>query len=1124
MSFDWDSIKVINNPDLKEIETLFTPNSELSGTESDPTEGVGPPLGQPDGGGDDGGDNGGGDNGGGVIDCQPPEDAEECLGHDCYAFNDFASELPNPDSVLAIPTYDSSFPDSGGIYPGFRLLDSSGTVQPVINSLILANEGSDTPICNPLQVYGHRVGTTSTASSVSYIPDGVFEDLGAQVPNGQSRSYSGKMSAYMYGISAAGDITFVPSNDKFIFAETSLQAYKDGLTNQGCSASRIQAEMWNDTTDGKAYGRLFETEFVINEDSTDLSGVYTVEWTATVTNSGGSPLIETSMRFTGPNFDETVTRTATPNGDWVADSYVTLSTYGQHSFPKYFNNAAQPSFSPKALYIADTSVVDEVDFKLACERSLSTYTAPEDCVPWVRPEGCPDCSKPDECVGDCDALTTALTNGTPGVTAIWGKTQANGWTIPQAANPDDTSSTFYANGIGGPSGMPASDLYFENNIDQSYRRINAVVSTISTSSKFFKTKAHLDCGSLLSDSYNVIRCSSSPHVIAPEFDISKFGGATSQIYDRANWGQLTGDHQGTYAYECSIYLDFDTNDNATLCRLNSGWSPTFYTKKTNSTQTTGLTAPVIDISSGREVTLDYGTPNEQVIDTSTTGVTGWYKLKVNGGWNIAEDNDNPVGKPSPEHVKLSAVATFQWDTPFGTFTATKDMGIDTTSWLDAASYNGKPIFPSQLGLPGIQVYGAGSSALIHAATPNHLTAPDLKYWEQSRLEFAPPQECIDYDFPEGCPDTIYPDNPCPCSCRGQSYDPLGCSADVITGGLYDLTGYPARLNGTFPNYDGSQGRVVYWEDGGGTNDSYDQTEMMDVAFDENNSYRVLGNRDSYDGTQRGYVDPTADIRGIVSTGSAANGTFEFCALVGYVDNPITNTNLVIPADVVGDGFANNGRVNFTRESKFKQISGSRTWISQMGDFNVSFQRRGPSTVSYQRSDTGGASTRIEVTLPRSVLDPEDKFVWFSAKVFVQAQELGSAKDTIPGFTNPTYWAYKTSASADLYVNGFLIASGVRVHRKSGYLNDEFAHYVVENTGFNPAVLQTTIFDDNNPLDNNDFVPKIWTQDPNTGNERLFIAFMDTGPGASLIPASEQGRNLARIDPNNTPYADCSGCA
>ena len=37
MSFDWDSIKVTNNPDLKEIETSFNPLSELAGTDSDPT-------------------------------------------------------------------------------------------------------------------------------------------------------------------------------------------------------------------------------------------------------------------------------------------------------------------------------------------------------------------------------------------------------------------------------------------------------------------------------------------------------------------------------------------------------------------------------------------------------------------------------------------------------------------------------------------------------------------------------------------------------------------------------------------------------------------------------------------------------------------------------------------------------------------------------------------------------------------------------------------------------------------------------------------------------------------------------------------------------------------------------
>jgi hypothetical protein len=629
---------------------------------------------------------------------------------------------------------------------------------------------------------------------------------------------------------------------------------------------------------------------------------------------------------------------------------------------------------------------------------------------------------------------------------------------------------------------------------------------------------------LFTDTYNVIRCGSSPHIIAPEYDISKFGGKTSAVYDRASWGQLDGTRQGIYAYEVSVFIDFDTNDNATLARLNSGWSPTFFTKQVNSTQTTGLTAPIIDIGYNKVVTYDYGGPNSQIIDASQTGVTGWYKLKVNGQWNTEQDFENPWGKPSPFHLKLSGNATFEWVTPFGTFTETKLMGNNTIAWLDAASYDGKPIFPAQLGLPGIQIYGAGSSALIHAVTPNHLTAPDLKYWEQSRREFQPPQECLDFVAPEGCPEEVCPDDPCPCSCRGTNFDPLGCNASVITGGLYDEGTFPDRVDGTFLNYNDSQGRVVYWEDGVGNSDSFDSTEMMEVAFDENNTYRVLGTRNTYDGTQRKYVDPSADIRGTISTGAAANGTFEFCALVGYVDNPLINTTLITPEDIVGDGFKNNGRVNFTRYSKFKQLSGSQTWISPMGDFNVSFQRRGPSTISYDRNDLGGGSSTVEVELPASVLDPDDKLLWFSAKVVVQAQELGAATEIIPGFINPTYWAYKTQAQADLYVNGFLIAQGIHVHHKSGYFSDEFAHYVVENTGVNPAALQDTVFDDNNALNNNDFVPGVWLQDPNASNERMFIAFMDVGEGASLIPGTEQGRNLARIDPNNTPFADCSGCA
>ena len=1124
MSFDWDSIKVVNNPDLKEIEASFKPLSELSGTASDPTVAVGPPTDQDEDGSGGGGTDDGGQPGGGVIDCQPPADYVPCPTQDCFAFEKYQAQLTDPDDVWSVLTADSGLV-APAVYPGFKQIDSTGAVQPATRNVKLLDAGSTHGPCASLDLYGYKVGDTSTAGSVHHVPDGVVETLGSITTNA---TYSGQITFYMTGRDPSGNIISTSTFNKFTIGTVQLSVYKDE-TNQSTGSGFLVVQAWNDTTAGTVTISIYDQELVIKTGSADMTGFYTLDWIASVTGNL-TPTINCSATLSGDlegdTFTLTNSRAGTPIGWTSADSYIKISTWDQHSFPKYFNGTPSPTNCPKVLYVGDTTKIPVEDFKLAVERSLQSYVTPADCVEtWTRPAECPDCAKPAECFPDCGALTTALTNDTPGDTAIWGKTQAGGWSIPIVANPDDTASEFYANGIGGPSKMPAGDLTFIANIDNSYVRSNTNLATTSTATAGFASKQYLDCDSLYGENYNVIKAANASSVVAPEYDMGKFGGIfTSAVHDQASWDQLTGSHQGSFDYEVSVFIDFDTNVSNTLARLSSNWNPTFYMKKQASTQTTGLEAPIIDITWDGLTTYDYGTGNASVIDTSATGISGWYKLKVSGGWNIYPD-DVTAGRPSVDHLRLSSTVVYEWVTPFGTFNSSKSQGVDSVSWIEAASWNGKPIMPSNQTLPGMGIYALGSAVIIHAATPNHLTTPDVKYWAQSRLVFKEPQECIDWVAPDGCPDEACPDDPCPCSCRGTTIDPLGCNPSIITGGLYDSVAVP-RTNGVFENYDGSFGRVIEADALGvgvttstSINNGMAAVEIGGQLFHALSSRGIDGNWISTDSTYNLEGRP-------VSSGTSA--LFETSVLLGLANNVGGDTTLVDtwPTFPVTTPFnvtpyfqchSLNPHLFAADGSSYGAIKNSTAVIA----------RTGPSEFEiYDGSWKGvGVSTSRRVTVPAEVMKPTDNMFWVTVKTQWTFFDVGRAIDfNIPGASAPSQYAWGFTCTNTYYVNGFEIATGQGWTSNSAPPFADGAYYfydIVPDSSISPQPGLTLKTQTNvaKPTSLTTIADSAIFNE--AGAYELFAGFIDIGPGAADIPYTEQGANLKRIDPNNTPYKDCN---
>ena len=361
---------------------------------------------------------------------------------------------------------------------------------------------------------------------------------------------------------------------------------------------------------------------------------------------------------------------------------------------------------------------------------------------------------------------------------------------------------------------------------------------------------------------------------------------------------------------------------------------------------------------------------------------------------------------------------------------------------------------------------------------------------------------------------------CPCSCGESTFDPLACAPGAITGGLYELADTRPIVDGVFANYDGSQGSVKEYLNGVPSNVLPDVNGRAEVFYNNTLKYGLMDNNA---GQLRHWSSGGTNYEGQPFSGSFEN-THEFCALIGHTGNQVLNEPPLIDVpDKRAETFGRNGTISY-RAGLYLLKDDNTTVINNGININVSVQRSAPGSVMYRQNTNVGGSEYINVDLPPTVLDPNDKYYWLSVKTTLGLSEVGPSAEVIPGFTNPNYYSYKSFAKSDIYINGFLIAKDVYTNYKSGYLPDDPAMYSEVNVGANPPTPFPNLkLGSNQTASGNpsaDTIPSISIQKPNQGTNQVFIAFMDEGPGASDIPNSELGKNLKRIDPNHTPSEDC----
>ena len=361
---------------------------------------------------------------------------------------------------------------------------------------------------------------------------------------------------------------------------------------------------------------------------------------------------------------------------------------------------------------------------------------------------------------------------------------------------------------------------------------------------------------------------------------------------------------------------------------------------------------------------------------------------------------------------------------------------------------------------------------------------------------------------------------CPCSCGKFTFDPLPCGPGEITGGLYEMADTRPIADGVFLNSDGSQGRVQEWLKGEPSNLLPDVNGRAEVFYKNEKHYGFMDNNS---GQGRAWSSGLKNYEGQAFNGKFED-TFEFCALIGHTGNQATNEPPLIDVpDKRTENFGRNGKVRFTTNLYLLKENGD-TAISNGININCSVERSAPGSIRFSQNTSVGGSDHINIDVSPLILDPEDKYYWLSVKTTFGLESLGAATSVIPGYTNQAYWAYRSFAKSDIYINGSLIAQDVYTNYKSGYIPEDPRMYSEVNSGAIPAVepqnLKLGTIQTKNGGVKQDTIPSIFIDKPNQGTNQVFIAFMDEGPGAADIPNTELGKNLKRIDPNHTPSEEC----
>ncbi|MDG1314632.1 MAG: hypothetical protein P8P29_03795 [Flavobacteriaceae bacterium] len=368
-----------------------------------------------------------------------------------------------------------------------------------------------------------------------------------------------------------------------------------------------------------------------------------------------------------------------------------------------------------------------------------------------------------------------------------------------------------------------------------------------------------------------------------------------------------------------------------------------------------------------------------------------------------------------------------------------------------------------------------------------------------------------------------PSDPCPCSCGKFTFEPLECLPGEITGGLYEMADTRPITNGVFLNSDGSQGRVQEWLNGEPSNLLPDVNGRAEVYYNDELHYGFM---DLNGGQQRHWTNGQINYEG-QPFDTELFDTYEFCALIGHTGNQAaTNPALIATPDVRAGLFArDNGAIAFG-VGPYLLDADNDTVLSGAGG-QIAVERSSPSTIRYQQGNILGGYDYITVNVPPEVLDPNDKYMWISAKVDFGVESLGPANETIPGYDNPSYWGFRYFLKADIYVNGWLAAKDIYGNTNAGYGPNDPRSYIqvfvgqdAQGNEIEPTNLKFGNAQSRNGVKTLSTVPSMTMLKPSSGSNEIFVAYMDHGAGAADLPSTELGKNLKRIDPNHTPSEEC----
>jgi hypothetical protein len=1086
MSFDWDSIKVTNNPDLKEIETSFNPLSELAGTDSDPTIGVGPPS------TGDGGEDGGGDGDGpgeGLIDCQPPADYVPCPTQDCFAFEEYQATITDPDNAWTMLTATNALITQQE-FPGFSLVDENNVVQPATNNVKLLNAGTPNGPCASVDLYGYKIGVNSGQNSINYLPNGLYSQLG-KISNGVS--LGGSLTFYMTGLTPEGDIISANSFNKFGIADIGAVQYRDD-TVQGTGIT-VSVKLWNDIGAGTVTISVGDVETVVKTDSADMTGFYTLTWSVSADSSAmpttvSSASISGNLGGTGFSVSDTKTITAT---QWENDppSFLKLSTWDQQGYPVFFKGTPAPANCPKILYIGNVAEIPAEEFQLAVERSRQDYVTPVDCVEsWTRPTGCPDCAKPADCFTDCDAASDFV-----------------------LANPNDVFSFVNLGALPpAPADYPGySDRFIVTGGNFGNYNTYTIGTQLTNT-----TGTGTPCST---DLYNSI-------TVGVGNPTGNYRHIPDVVFDKLGEIILPGESI-TYTNQQYFYLygkDIDGNaktiDSWNLLNAIASGSPWTGTLQDNT-----ISFNIVQDTGQTVLAMTYNGYDESLNPTGAVTETLVLPDDITGGFTTKFEQTFALSSAGVVNITNTASVTCA----AGTLSTSQTSG-STTVGLDniismAMTNGSSKAYTSYFYSSGFTSQTPSVLYTASSADDSFIAEVD-KAISRSMLGYVSTEtKCT--EIPEGCPDVILPapGGDCPCSCRGTTIDPLGCNPSIITGGLYDSVAVP-RTNGVFENYDGSFGRVIEADALGvgvttstSINDGMAAVEIGGQLFHALSSRGIDGNWIS--------TDSTYNLEGRPAS-SGTSALFETSVLLGLANNVGGDTTLVDtwPTFPVTTPFNNtpyfqchslNPHLFAADGSSYGAIKNSTAVIA----------RTGPSEFEiYDGSWKGvGVSTSRRVTVPAEVMKPTDNMFWVTVKTQWTFFDVGRAIDfNIPGASAPSQYAWGFTCNNTYYVNGFEIATGQGWTSNSAPPFADGAYYfyeIVPDSSISPQPGLTLKTQTNvaKPTSLTTFADSVIFNE--AGAYELFAGFIDIGPGAADIPYTEQGANLKRIDPNNTPYKDCN---